>query len=85
MNTFSRVPPLFLPDTTPIISNAAFQLLSFALTNTTARHGSENDFGDIAHKAVFQPLNMTKSSFLDTNGTQVFGEGLNISAPGEQA
>ncbi|KAL3298353.1 beta-lactamase family protein, partial [Colletotrichum asianum] len=28
---FATQSPLFLPDTTPVISNAAFQLLAFAL------------------------------------------------------
>lgn len=82
INSFAQIPALFLPDTTPILSNAAFQLLAFALTS-----GQGNSFGGTLHRTVLQPLNMTQSGLFgeQQDGIEIFGDGLNASASGEQA
>lgn len=75
-------PPYFLPDTTPVISNAAFQLLAFALE---ARSNGP-DFEKIISDSVFQPLKMTHSSLYTSSATTgLFGNGINDTAVGEPA
>lgn len=56
--------PYFEPDTTPLISNAAFQLLAFALEAHTGR-----SFATTLADSVLAPLNMTQSGLLSRNGT----------------
>ncbi|KAH6645383.1 beta-lactamase/transpeptidase-like protein [Truncatella angustata] len=63
---FSSV-PYFLPDTTPIISNAAFQLLAYAIESKTGR-----SFSDALSSSVLDALNMTQTGLLSPS-TAVFG------------
>ncbi|OAA68550.1 Beta-lactamase/transpeptidase-like protein [Niveomyces insectorum RCEF 264] len=73
--------PYFLPDTTPILSNAAFQLLAFALEQSLG-----SDFASILSAGVFQPLNMTQTSFLSPSSeAAVFARDLRSSDVGEPA
>ncbi|KAK2738111.1 beta-lactamase family protein [Colletotrichum kahawae] len=78
---FDTQSPLFLPDTTPVISNAAFQLLAFALETHKAGNRTST-FDQILDTAIFGPLNMTNSGLLAQNKT-VFADALNTSAIGE--
>ncbi|KAI0010462.1 beta-lactamase/transpeptidase-like protein [Xylariaceae sp. FL0662B] len=84
IKAFGSRAPLFLPDTTPIISNAAFQLLAFALESR--KHGA---FADIFSKSIIDPLGLEKTGFLGRGKAQprLFGQSLNTSTStkGEQA
>ncbi|ETS73164.1 hypothetical protein PFICI_15109 [Pestalotiopsis fici W106-1] len=71
--------PYFLADTTPIISNAAFQLLAYAIETRSGQL-----FSDYLAKSILEPSNMTQSGLLRAD-TQVFGDSLNFTATGEQA
>ena len=55
--SFTRRAPVFLPGTTPVYSNAAFQILSYALENITNR-----TFESILDEGILQAVNMTSSS-----------------------
>ncbi|KAK0639469.1 beta-lactamase/transpeptidase-like protein [Cercophora newfieldiana] len=90
IKTFSQLPPLFLPNTTPILSNAAFQLLAFALANKTPggpKRSSGGSFNDVLQSTILRPLKMTRSFLLSSPpaSNDIFGAGLNSSAPGEEA
>jgi CubicO group peptidase (beta-lactamase class C family) len=54
---FTKRPPVYLPSTTPIYSNAAFQILGYAIENITNK-----PFESLLNETVFIPLNMTRSS-----------------------
>ncbi|KAK1656495.1 beta-lactamase/transpeptidase-like protein [Colletotrichum phormii] len=83
---FSNEPPLFLPDTTPIISNAAFQLLALALEANKAEGSGNTVFDIILAASVLEPLNMTNSGLLSSiKDAKVFARDLNVSAIGEPA
>jgi len=85
LETFAQVPPLFLPDTTPIYSNAGFQLLAFALAKSAG--GKKGEYGDVLRNTILKPLGMAQSGLLGEKGVgggSIFGEGLDASAPGEQ-
>jgi CubicO group peptidase (beta-lactamase class C family) len=56
---FTKRPPVYLPSTTPVYSNAAYQLLGYALENITNKN-----FESLLNKSIFTPLNMTRSSLL---------------------
>lgn len=73
--------PLFLPDTTPIDSNIAFQLLAFALE----REVENATYAQILERAVFEPSNMTRSGLLGDAEWTVFGGEVDIEAEGEPA
>ncbi|KAK3676744.1 hypothetical protein LTR78_003521 [Recurvomyces mirabilis] len=82
-------PPIYLPETTPIFSDAAFQLLAAALERETGKA-----FAQILSGSIFSPLNMTNTSLLAgsaTNGnlsspSQLYGNDLlNTSYVGEPA
>ncbi|KAH8895799.1 beta-lactamase/transpeptidase-like protein [Thozetella sp. PMI_491] len=85
LDVVSGAPPNFLPDTTPIVSNAAFQLLALALSEaSSASHGK--DFAEIMSTSIFQPLGMTGSSVLGSNNTSdIFAGGLGSGVLGEPA
>jgi hypothetical protein len=81
MNAFATMAPIFLPDTTPIFSNAAFQLLAFALESR-----SSSTFTNVLAQSILNPLNLTQTGLLNTtNADEVFGRSLNSSMLGEQA
>lgn len=78
--------PYVLPDTTPILSNAAFQLLAFALERSSQKKGNGTDFSSIMTTSFLQPLNMTQSGLLSPlSEAGVFEKDLKCSALGEPA
>ncbi|KAJ3938704.1 uncharacterized protein N0V96_011436 [Colletotrichum fioriniae] len=66
IDNFGSQPPLFLPDTTPIISNAAFQLLALALEANKLEGSGNTTFDSILATGVFGPLNMMNSGLLSS-------------------
>lgn len=54
---FTKRPPVYLPSTTPLYSNAAYQLLSYALEKITNK-----TFEALLIDTIFTPLDMTRSS-----------------------
>ncbi|KXH34634.1 hypothetical protein CNYM01_03888 [Colletotrichum nymphaeae SA-01] len=86
IDNFGSQPPLFLPDTTPIISNAAFQLIALALEANKVEGSENTTFDDILATGIFEPLNMTNSGLLSSlQDAKVFARDLNDSATGEPA
>ncbi|KAM0244944.1 hypothetical protein ACHAP5_005851 [Fusarium lateritium] len=78
---FANKPPYFLPDTTPIVSYAAFQLLAFAMQRT---EGTE--WSAVLEKTLLKPLNMTSSGVLSPENKDIFAmDSLNTSLVGEPA
>lgn len=63
LNAFFQEPPQYLPLTTPVYSNAAYQLLGYAIENITSRN-----FSDLITNDVFCPLGMANSSYTLPNG-----------------
>jgi CubicO group peptidase (beta-lactamase class C family) len=57
---FTKRPPVYLPSTTPVYSNAAYQLLGYALENITNK-----PFELLLKQSIFTPLNMTRTSLLN--------------------
>ncbi|KAI9899729.1 hypothetical protein N3K66_006190 [Trichothecium roseum] len=84
-DTFAEQRPVFLPDTTPVVSHAAFQLLAFAVERSVKGDGG-GDWKSFLEDAVFDPLNMTSTALLEHGMDDVFAiEGLNTSRIGEPA
>lgn len=84
-DAFAEKRPVFLPDTTPIVSHAAFQLLAFAMERSGKGSGG-GDWKSFLEGAVFEPLNMTSTALLEHGMDDVFAiEGLNTSRLGEPA
>ncbi|KAK2789736.1 hypothetical protein FQN51_002679 [Onygenales sp. PD_10] len=54
---FTNQPPVYLPDTTPIFSNAAFRILSYILEDKTGK-----SFEAVLNSKIFAPLEMSHSS-----------------------
>ena len=52
--------PVYSSDTTPIYSNAAFQLLAYAFETITG-----TEFNKTLIQTILEPLNMTRSFLLD--------------------
>ncbi|KJR83623.1 alkaline D-peptidase [Sporothrix schenckii 1099-18] len=78
--------PYALPDTTPIISNAAFQLLAFAIERSGKAKCKATSFDAILSASFLQPLNMTRSGLLTPSSeSQVFGGDFHSSSIGEPA
>ncbi|WZH45563.1 beta-lactamase/transpeptidase-like protein [Fusarium acuminatum] len=78
---FANKSPYFLPDTTPIASYAAFQLLAFAMQRTG---GAE--WSSVLEDTLLSPLNMTSSGVLSPGSKDIFAmESLNSSLIGEPA
>lgn len=78
--------PYTLPDTTPIISNAAFQLLAFAMERSGKAKCNATSFGDILSASFLDPLNMTQSKLLDSASEDgVFGGDFKAASIGEPA
>ena len=61
-------PFVFHPDTTPMVSYTAFQLLAFAM----ARHSEVDDYATVLQSAVLDPLMMTSSGLLGPDMRHVF-------------
>ncbi|KAI9698902.1 MAG: hypothetical protein M1820_007323 [Bogoriella megaspora] len=79
LNVVKSQSPLFLPDTTPINSNIAFQLLAFAL-----EHEVKNaSYAQILQRNVFGPSNMTRSGLLGDVELPTFGGKVDGKADGE--
>lgn len=65
-----------------MVSNAAFQLLAFAMMKS---NGTES-FGEVLSTTTLEPLNMTSSQLLGCKSAAVFGrEDFNASQVGEPA
>ncbi|KAF5670078.1 hypothetical protein FHETE_4761 [Fusarium heterosporum] len=76
---FARKSPYFLPDTTPVASYAAFQLLAFAMQEESGK-----EWVSVLQDTLLSPLNMTSSGVLSPEQKDVFAmESLNISIVGE--
>ncbi|KAF5551241.1 hypothetical protein FMEXI_3358 [Fusarium mexicanum] len=76
---FAKKAPYFLPDTTPVVSYAAFQLLAFAMQRSDG-----GDWPSILDKTLLQPLNMSDSGVLSHGVEDIFAmRSLNTSAIGE--
>ncbi|KAH7148240.1 beta-lactamase/transpeptidase-like protein [Dactylonectria macrodidyma] len=81
---FAKKAPVFLPDSTPIVSYAAFQLLAFAMQRESGRKGGVHTWASVLDKAILKPLNMTSSGLLCPTMENVFAlDGLNTSQTGE--
>ncbi|CAK7228514.1 hypothetical protein SBRCBS47491_006930 [Sporothrix bragantina] len=78
--------PYMLPDTTPILSNAAFQLLAFAMERSISKKCNATDFASILSDSFLQPLNMSGSGLLSPLAeANVFGGDISSSFVGEPA
>ncbi|KAM0351093.1 hypothetical protein ACHAPU_002875 [Fusarium lateritium] len=76
---FAKKSPYFLPDTTPVASYAAFQLLAFALQRENG-----DDWSSVLQDTLLSPLNMTSSGVLSPEQKDIFAmESLNTSMVGE--
>ena len=76
---FATKSPYFLPDTTPVVSYAAWQLLVFAMQ----REGDDK-WSSIIDGTLVNPLNMTSSGVLGHDIKDIFAmESLNTSIIGE--
>ncbi|KAF4455690.1 hypothetical protein FALBO_15571 [Fusarium albosuccineum] len=81
---FAAKPPFFLPDTTPVVSYAAFQLLVFAMERDNGCAGKADGWTSLLEKTLLQPLNMTSSGLLSPDATDIFAiDGMNTSHIGE--
>ncbi|KAH8685127.1 beta-lactamase/transpeptidase-like protein [Ilyonectria robusta] len=81
---FAEKSPIFLPDTTPMVSYAAFQLLAFAMQRENGHKRGNHSWASVLEKTLLRSLNMTSTSLLCDNMTDVFAiDGLNISQIGE--
>ncbi|KAF4959261.1 hypothetical protein FSARC_10777 [Fusarium sarcochroum] len=81
---FAGKAPYFLPDTSPVVSYAAFQLLAFAMQRSDG-YGSDGDgWASVLESTLLGPLNMTSSGVLSSDHKDVFAiDSLNISQIGE--
>jgi CubicO group peptidase (beta-lactamase class C family) len=71
--------PYFLPDTTPVVSYAAWQLIVFAM-----QKDSGDEWSSIVERTLLNPLNMTSSGVLGHDIKDIFAlESLNTSIIGE--
>ncbi|KAL6917181.1 hypothetical protein ACHAPO_006014 [Fusarium lateritium] len=76
---FATKSPYFLPDTTPVLSYAAWQLLVFAMERE-----SGSDWSSILGDTLLNPLNLTTSGILSHDSKDIFAmESLNTSIIGE--
>ncbi|KAF4997439.1 hypothetical protein FGRMN_3803 [Fusarium graminum] len=76
---FANKSPYFLPDTTPVASYAAFQLLAFAMQEESGK-----EWVSVLQDTLLNPLNMTSSGVLSLEQKDIFAmESLNISMVGE--
>lgn len=81
---FAEKSPIFLPDTTPMVSYAAFQLLAFAMQREKGHKRVNHSWASVLEKTLLRPLNMTSTSLLCDNMTDVFAiDGLKMSQIGE--
>jgi CubicO group peptidase (beta-lactamase class C family) len=72
--------PVNLPDTTPLRSDAAFQLLALAVESATKK-----SFDTTFNDKIAAPIGLQNTQFLDPK-SQLFGSGMsNASLAGEQA
>ncbi|KAF5707815.1 hypothetical protein FGLOB1_6719 [Fusarium globosum] len=76
---FAKKAPYFLPDTSPVVSYAAFQLLVFAMQRSDG-----GDWPSILDKTILQPLSMSDSGVLSHGVEDIFAmKSLKTSAIGE--
>jgi hypothetical protein len=55
---FANRDPIFATFQTPVYSNSAFQILSYALESITGQ-----DFGTLMEDGLFKPLNLSNTSY----------------------
>ncbi|KAK9413683.1 putative Beta-lactamase-related domain-containing protein [Seiridium unicorne] len=79
LDAVTSLTPYFLPDTSPVVSNAAFQLLAYAIQSHSGK-----SFSETLSTSMLDALNMTESGLLG-NDTQVFGQSLDQTFMGEPA
>lgn len=73
--------PTFLPDSSPLVSYAAFQVLALAIERSSK---TPNDsFVNIMKERVLSPLSMNSTGFLSKNSCSI--RGLNMTKHGEPA
>lgn len=78
-------PPLFFPDTTPVNSNAAFQLLALALEAQNSQNETSS-FQEILSAGILNTINMSRSGLLQSVGKEkIFAQDLDVTAIGEPA
>lgn len=78
VNSFGRQEPVFAPGTTPILSNAGFIILAYALESITGR-----SYEDLLQKSILDPLSLLNTSYRNvpiTNQTALLGSGQNSSS-----
>ncbi|KAF5023545.1 hypothetical protein F66182_4412 [Fusarium sp. NRRL 66182] len=81
---FAEKPPYFLPDTTPVISYAAFQLLAFAMQRSDGYTSGFDGWASVLGDTLLRPLNMTSSGVLNLEDRDIFAiNTLNASLIGE--
>ncbi|KAM0430002.1 hypothetical protein ACHAPT_006008 [Fusarium lateritium] len=84
VNDFAEKPPVFLPDTTPVVSYAAFQLLAFAMERQQEQKKGSNTWSSVLDDALLRPLNLISTGLLHPDDADIFAfEGLNTSQVGE--
>ncbi|KAB5530483.1 beta-lactamase/transpeptidase-like protein [Coniochaeta sp. 2T2.1] len=84
ITSFASLPPIFHPNTTPLFSHAAFQLLALALTSYT----NTTSFPSLLSTTLLTPLNLTHTSLLSpSTSSSLFplGNPLPPSTPGSPA
>ncbi|KAK8043754.1 beta-lactamase/transpeptidase-like protein [Apiospora phragmitis] len=75
-------PFVFQPDTTPMVSYTAFQLLAFAL----GRRSGVDGYSIVLKDAILDPLNMTSSGLLNPDMKDIFASmDLSMTQQGEPA
>lgn len=73
--------PTFLPDSSPLVSYAAFQILALAIERSSKN--TNDSFVNIMKERVLSPLSMNSTGFLSKNSCGI--RGLNMTRHGEQA
>ncbi|KAM0553249.1 hypothetical protein ACHAPJ_007538 [Fusarium lateritium] len=81
---FAGKSPYFLPDTSPVVSYAAFQLLAFAMQRSDGYGRDVDGWASVLQNTLLDPLNMTTSGVLRSEDKDIFAiDSLNTSQIGE--
>jgi CubicO group peptidase (beta-lactamase class C family) len=69
---FTKRHPVYAPGTAPVYSNAAYQILAYALENITG-----TDFPTLVQRELFDPLDLTESSWTlpSSNSSAIIPDG----------
>ncbi|KAK4497020.1 hypothetical protein PRZ48_011469 [Zasmidium cellare] len=71
LRKLAKKAPVYLPDTTPVFSHAAFQLIAFAIEAKCRR-----PFATVLQERILSKLNMSSTSLLSKTSSTPFGAGL---------